>query len=256
MERRFREFGKCLRLPAACLAILLTACMLFGCAGAKKDAGTFAPVIVVQTEGVQTDTEPSAMYGEAKTEAAQKETKSAATQTESDAAQKETADARQKEAEPDAVQEKTKTDVTQEETEAATKQPGAESSAESEAGALTVLEDGVYTSRDEVALYLHLYGRLPSNFITKKEAEALGWKQKQGKAGELSIVAPGKSIGGSRFGNYEEKLPKKKGRTYYECDIDYESGNRNAKRLVYSDDGLIFYTEDHYETFEQLYPME
>ncbi|MCI8511116.1 MAG: ribonuclease [Lachnospiraceae bacterium] len=188
--------------------------MLFGCAGAKEDAGTFAPVIFTQTAGVQAETEA---------DTAKKETETAATQ---------------------------------EETEADEGQTEAASSAGSETGKLTVTEDGVYITRDEVALYLHLYGRLPSNFITKKEAEALGWKQKQGEAGELSTVAPGKSIGGSRFGNYEEKLPKKDGRTYYECDIEYESGNRNAKRLVYSNDGLIFYTEDHYETFEQLYPTE
>lgn len=115
-------------------------------------------------------------------------------------------------------------------------------------------EDGSYTSKEDVALYLHTYGKLPSNFITKNEAEELGWKQKQGEAGHLHVVAPGKSIGGSKFGNYEELLPKKKGRQYYECDINYVKGNRGAERIVYSNDGLIFYTGDHYETFEQLYP--
>lgn len=66
-------------------------------------------------------------------------------------------------------------------------------------------------------------------------------------------MAPGKSIGGSHFGNYEGMLPEKKGRKYYECDLEYEGGYRGAKRLIYSNDGLIFYTEDHYQTFEQLY---
>lgn len=117
-------------------------------------------------------------------------------------------------------------------------------------------EDGTYTSKDEVALYIHTYGKLPSNYITKDEAEELGWKKKQGKAGQLQNVAPGKSIGGSRFGNYEGQLPDKKGRKYYECDINYVSGNRGAERIIYSNDGLIFYTGDHYETFEQLYPKE
>lgn len=121
---------------------------------------------------------------------------------------------------------------------------------------IQVLEDGSYTSKDEVALYLHTFHKLPSNFITKKEAESLGWKQKSGTAGQLQEVAPGKSIGGSRFGNYEGQLPEKKGRKYYECDINYESGNRGAERIIYSDDGLIFYTGDHYKTFEQLYPEE
>lgn len=110
---------------------------------------------------------------------------------------------------------------------------------------------GSYTSKDQVALYLHTYGCLPDNYITKKEAESLGWDSKKGNLWE---VAPGMSIGGSYFGNYEGQLPKKKGRRYYECDINYEGGYRGAERIIYSDDGLIFYTGDHYENFEQLYP--
>lgn len=122
--------------------------------------------------------------------------------------------------------------------------------------ALAVREDGAYTSKEEVALYLHTYGRLPDNYITKKEAEELGWKKKHGREGDLDVVAPGKSIGGSHFGNYEEQLPEKKGRKYFECDINYEGGSRGAERIIYSNDGLIFYTGDHYESFEQLYPEE
>lgn len=113
-------------------------------------------------------------------------------------------------------------------------------------------EDGVYDSRDEVALYLHLYGHLPSNYITKSEAEALGWP-----GGDLTPYAPGKCIGGGRFGNYEGALPAAKGRSYRECDIDtLGKKSRGAKRLVYSNDGLIYYTADHYETFELLYGEE
>lgn len=127
---------------------------------------------------------------------------------------------------------------------------------ESEEDGPTVEEDGHYTSKEEVALYIHLYGKLPSNFISKDEAEELGWKRKDGVAGQLHVVAPGMSIGGSYFGNYEGLLPEKKGRKYYECDINYVEGNRGAERIVYSNDGLIFYTGDHYESFEQLYPEE
>ena len=125
-----------------------------------------------------------------------------------------------------------------------------ERASEEEDNSLTVDEDGSYTDKERVALYIHLYGQLPKNFITKKDAEKLGWDS---KAGNLDQVAPGMSIGGSRFGNYEGMLPEKKGRRYYECDIDFDGGYRGAKRLIYSDDGLIFYTEDHYKTFEQLY---
>lgn len=110
-------------------------------------------------------------------------------------------------------------------------------------------EDGFYTAKEDVALYLMLYGHLPGNFITKADAQALGWDS---RSGNLWDVAPGMSIGGDRFGNREGRLPEQKGRTYYECDIDYEGGYRNAKRIVFSDDGLIYYTEDHYETFECL----
>ena len=106
------------------------------------------------------------------------------------------------------------------------------------------------SDKDGVALYIHLYGELPPNFITKQEAESLGWSASRGNLGK---IAPGKSIGGDRFGNYEGQLPKKKGRKYYECDIGYDGGYRGPERIIYSSDGLIFYTSDHYETFEQLY---
>lgn len=115
---------------------------------------------------------------------------------------------------------------------------------------LQVVIDGEYTSKEEVALYIHLYEQLPGNYISKKEAQELGWNSKEGN---LWDVAPGMSIGGSYFGNYEGLLPEKDGRKYYECDIDYDGGYRGAKRIIYSNDGLIFYTDDHYESFEQLY---
>lgn len=113
-------------------------------------------------------------------------------------------------------------------------------------------EHGTYTAKDDVALYIHTYGRLPDNFITKKEAEALGWP-----GGSLEPYAPGKCIGGSYFGNYEGALPEAPGRTYTECDIDtLGAKSRGAKRIVFSNDGLIYYTGDHYETFELLYGGE
>ena len=113
-------------------------------------------------------------------------------------------------------------------------------------------EGGEYTSAEDVALYLHLYAHLPQNFITKKDAQALGWP-----GGSLEPYAPGKCIGGSRFGNYEGLLPEADGRTYTECDIDtLGADSRGAKRIVFSNDGLIYYTEDHYETFELLYGEE
>lgn len=112
--------------------------------------------------------------------------------------------------------------------------------------------DGSYTSKEDVALYIHLYGELPNNFITKSEARSLGWK-----SGSLEPYAPGKCIGGDRFGNYEGLLPKAAGRTYTECDIDtLGAKSRGAKRIVFSNDGLVYYTDDHYESFTLLYSEE
>jgi hypothetical protein len=111
--------------------------------------------------------------------------------------------------------------------------------------------NGSYTSRDDVALYIHVYGCLPSNFITKAQARKLGWK-----SGALERYAPGKCIGGDVFKNREGILPG--GHTYYECDIDTlgSYSGRGAKRIVFSTDGLIYYTDDHYESFTLLYGQE
>ena len=106
---------------------------------------------------------------------------------------------------------------------------------------------GSYTSKEDVALYIHTYGDLPLNFMTKKQAKDLGWE-----GGSLEPAAPGMCIGGDWFGNYEGLLPED--REYTECDIDtLGKDSRGAKRIVFSDDGLIYYTEDHYESFELLY---
>ena len=112
-------------------------------------------------------------------------------------------------------------------------------------------EDGTYNSVEDVSLYLYTYDHLPDNYITKNEARDLGWT-----GGSVEQVAPGCAIGGDRFGNREGVLPKAEGRQYYECDIDtIGETSRGAKRIVWSDDGLIYYTEDHYESFTLLYPV-
>lgn len=110
-------------------------------------------------------------------------------------------------------------------------------------------KDGSYTSKEDVMNYLIEYGQLPSNFITKKEAKKLGWS-----GGNLEPYAPGKCIGGDYFGNYEKVLPVVSGRTYHECDIDTLNANsRGAKRIIHSNDGQIYYTDNHYKTFTLLY---
>ena len=112
-----------------------------------------------------------------------------------------------------------------------------------------VEKDGWYDTLEEVAVYLTVYDDLPGNYMTKREAQKLGWVSSKGN---LWDVAYGCSIGGDRFGNYEGILPEKKGRSWTECDIDFEGDFRGAKRIVFSSDDLIYYTDDHYETFEKV----
>ena len=116
---------------------------------------------------------------------------------------------------------------------------------------LNIDPDQAYTSKKEVALYIHIYAELLPNYLTKSEALALGWDAEKGNLWDVSDKM---SIGGDRFSNREGLLPE--GKKYFECDIDYQGGYRGAKRLVYSDDGWIFYTADHYERFELLYEGE
>lgn len=110
-------------------------------------------------------------------------------------------------------------------------------------------ENGIYTSKEKVALYIHTYQKLPQNYITKEQARSLGWE-----GGSLLSYAPYKCIGGDVYSNYEKALPVKQGRKYYECDINTLGAlRRGSERLVYSNDGLIYYTSDHYASFIKLY---
>ena len=117
------------------------------------------------------------------------------------------------------------------------------------AGQAKIVREGEYNSKEDVAAYIRLFkGALPRNFITKSAARALGWN-----GGPLEPYAPGKSIGGDRFGNYEQRLPRLKAGFYKECDIDTRGRPRGAKRLVFTQDGLrIYYTGDHYKTFKEV----
>lgn len=116
----------------------------------------------------------------------------------------------------------------------------------SAATAAEVVRDGEYCSKGEVAAYIRRFGgALPKNYITKAQARALGWR-----GGPLEPFAPGKSIGGDHFGNYERRLPAG---SYKECDIDTKGKPRGAKRLVFTVRGEhIYYTHDHYKTFEEI----
>ena len=114
-------------------------------------------------------------------------------------------------------------------------------------------EDGVYTSKEDLALYLHLYGHLPANFITKDEARRLLTSIAEGTWFEedLTVHDLTEKYGS---GNRECLLPAAKGRVWTECDVNtLGASSRGAERIVFSNDGLIYYTGDHYESFQQLY---
>ncbi|MBW8382482.1 MAG: ribonuclease [Youngiibacter sp.] len=113
-----------------------------------------------------------------------------------------------------------------------------------------IREDGHYYTKNDVAEYIHLYGKLPENFITKNEAEDLGWVASKGNLWEVSDKLV---IGGDKFGNREGLLPKASGRVWYECDVNYEGGFRGDDRIVFSNDGLIYFSSDHYASFKKLY---
>lgn len=114
----------------------------------------------------------------------------------------------------------------------------------------TIDEDGYYSSPEDVALYIHTYDELPDNYLTKEEARELGWEASEGNLWEVTDEM---LIGGDYFGNREGLLPEEEGRNYFEADVNYEGGYRGAERLVYSNDGLIYFTDDHYDSFQQLY---
>ena len=212
MKKRRRS-----RWPGLLLAVIMTVVLMTGCAGAgKEDAQENVAVLTTVTE---------------------QESREETSGPESEDTDEEAEEASGPESE-----------YTDEEAEEAAG-PAPEKTAEAEpddSAEKRIDENGSYTTRDDVALYIHVYGKLPSNFITKKEAEKLGWT-----GGSLEPYAPRKCIGGGRFGNYEGVLPQG---NYKECDIDtLGKKSRGAKRIVYSDDGRIYYTADHYESFTQLY---
>ena len=122
-----------------------------------------------------------------------------------------------------------------------------------EKGSKTPKTSGPIIEPQAIADYIFEHGELPDNFITKKEAQKLGWDSSYNY---VSDVAPGKSIGGDKFGNYEGLLPSKKGRQWYEADCYYTKGKRNAYRILFSNDGLVYYTDDHYESFTQMFPSK
>lgn len=113
-----------------------------------------------------------------------------------------------------------------------------------------IREDGKYGSKDELAAYIHEFGHLPSNFVSKGKAREAGWNSARGN---LDEVCPGMSIGGDRYHNDDGQLPDKRGRSWTECDVNYSGGFRGGERIVFSNDGLVYYTGDHYRSFERLY---
>ncbi len=232
---------KHIRLWLLLLCLITALSVVVGCSKKKTTKVTTTS---------ETTTSATTTEATTKEESTQESTK--ATETE----EKETASESTTEVTTEATSEETSEEVTSATTEATTEESTKKTKKTTEPKETTAAptealidEDGEYTSKDDVALYIHTYGHLPKNFVTKKVARDAGWE-----GGSLEDYYPGCSIGGDVFGNREGSLPKKSGRTYYECDIDTKGKkSRGAKRIVFSNDGLVYYTDDHYETFTLLY---
>ncbi len=119
-------------------------------------------------------------------------------------------------------------------------------------GDVEVILGETYASAEEVALYIHAFDRLPINYRTKNEAENIGWVASEGN---LWDVCEGCLIGGDRFSNFEGVLPEND-RQYYAADVNYDGGYRGAYRLVYTYDSVVYYTDDHYDSFTKWYGDE
>lgn len=135
-------------------------------------------------------------------------------------------------------------------TETDTSFKGTNSESKGDGPAVAVVKGQPYYTKTEVAAYLHQFAELPPNYLTKREAKRRGWLPKEGNLWEVTNKG---CIGGDHFGNREGRLPQRKGQPYFECDVNYHGGHRGAERLLYTKDGWIYYTGDHYKTFEELY---
>lgn len=113
-----------------------------------------------------------------------------------------------------------------------------------------VIKGKVYTDRDSVAEYIYKYRELPKNYLTKKKAKSIGWRPKKANLWDLTDKG---CIGGDVFDDKGSALPWRKGRVWYECDVNYDGGKRGKDRLIYSNDGLIYFTNNHYKTMVQIY---
>ena len=246
------------------VGLMMVMLLMLGLAGCKKkEQATTEGLSIVTTETVteaasekKTEAKSEAKSEsktEAKSESKKEEKTEAKSEAKSESGKEDRSEAKsesKKEEKTEARSEKDAEDISVDDTEEVTEDVTDESTESSDVDEAEIDEDGYYYSKDEVALYIHIYGKLPGNFITKKEAKKLGWS-----GGSLEDYAPGKVIGGDRFGNREGVLPDYG--EYHECDIDtLGKKKRGAKRIVFSDDGRIYYTEDHYETFELLYGEE
>lgn len=208
------------------LILIVTAFLFGGCMSVESEEGTG------KDSGVQSSVQTEA----------QSETQSETEESKQTTDEKETIST-----EATKSTQKATTKPTKEQTQKATTKPTKEQTTKA-----AIDKNGTYNSKEDVALYIHTYGCLPKNYITKAEAKKLGWT-----GGSVEKYAKGKAIGGDNFGNYEGLLPKKNGRKYTECDIDTIGKNsRGAKRIIFSNDGLVYYTDDHYESFTLLYGKE
>lgn len=104
----------------------------------------------------------------------------------------------------------------------------------------------VITKAETVISYVKTNHHLPDFYLTKNEAKKQGWNPSKGN---LCEVLPGKAIGGDYFNNREKQLPSSE--KYFEADVNYNCGNRNADRIIFTKNGDVYLTTDHYKSFQR-----
>lgn len=119
-----------------------------------------------------------------------------------------------------------------------------ESQSHTESNSENSIEELTYETK--VISYVKSNHKLPDYYLTKSEAKNQGWIASKGN---LCDVLHGKAIGGDKFSNREKQLPK--GEQYYEADVNYNCGNRGADRIVFTKNGEVWLTKNHYKSFEK-----
>jgi guanyl-specific ribonuclease Sa len=102
------------------------------------------------------------------------------------------------------------------------------------------------TKAEVVIEFVKVNHQLPDFYLTKNKAKKLGWIPSKAN---LCEVLPGRAIGGDHFSNREKQLPE--GEQYFEADVNFSCGSRNADRIIFTKNGDVYLSTDHYKSFQK-----